>query len=62
MNDIAALAKQTNDVYLAAYRTGYEAGWTVALKLAVQIIEGPTAAPSSEIPTIDVPEIYPRQG
>lgn len=39
--EIFEVAKAGNDVYLAAYRTGYEAGWTAAMKKAMEILSQP---------------------
>jgi hypothetical protein len=39
MNELLALAKANNDVYLAAYKVGYEAGYKEALDKAVAILE-----------------------
>jgi flagellar biosynthesis/type III secretory pathway protein FliH len=39
MNELLALAKANNDVYMAGYRTGFEAGYKEALDKAVAILE-----------------------
>jgi hypothetical protein len=39
--DILNIAKANQEVYLTAYRVGYQAGWDAASKRAIEIINEP---------------------
>lgn len=39
------IAKSANDAYLQAHRVGYEAGWTAAMKHAIEIMSKPLGEP-----------------
>jgi hypothetical protein len=42
-DEILETAKAANEAYLAAWRTGYEAGWQAAANAASEIANRPTA-------------------
>lgn len=45
--DIGALAQANNQVYMTAYKIGYEAGWQAALAKAAEIIKAHPEPPAS---------------